>query len=251
MISKETVGKIKASTCAVGYSTVPGNILQENPYSPFFKVVGSAFLVRPTTAITNRHVIEGLLQAQASLGFPDAQRYLSFQFPERTGMGLLRLYIRAASVFREVNQEEPFRLDVGFLEFDRPKDEPAFEQCRPVVLAEDPIVHVTEEIAVCGYPYGTNLLHIDHRIYRHGPVIQSGHISAVAPYETWDAPTELLLDVRTAAGMSGSPVFRPNGTVIGLHWGGWEATTAMAVPLTREYVEHWLHQFDKGLGPQP
>ena len=70
-------------------------------------------------------------------------------------------------------------------------------------------------------------------------------ISALSPYGPPAELTELLLDVRTAGGMSGSPVFlAEDGVVIGIHHEGCEATTALAVPLTQDKIARWLAQHE-------
>lgn len=106
-------------------------------------------------------------------------------------------------------------------------------------------MRVSEEIGVCGYPYGTQLLAGVHS-YRWGPVVQQGHISAVSPFDTTGKPDDILLDVRTAGGMSGAPVFRPRtGQVIGVHYAGIEATTAFGVPLNQRTVKAALSKFNR------
>ncbi len=45
--------------------------------------------------------------------------------------------------------------------------------------------------------------------------------------------------------MSGAPIFRPsNGEVIGIHHSGWEATTALGLPLTKHNIDAWLNLYD-------
>jgi S1-C subfamily serine protease len=82
--------------------------------------------------------------------------------------------------------------------------------------------------------------------FRWGPVVQQGYISAISPFDSSEIPEEILLDVRTAKGMSGAPVFRPhNGEVIGIHYAVIEATTAFGIPLTQGMVESGLSEYDK------
>lgn len=48
---------------------------------------------------------------------------------------------------------------------------------------------------------------------------------------------EILLDVRTAGGMSGAPIFRlETGDVTGVHYAGIEATTTFGIPVTSDMV---------------
>lgn len=138
-------------------------------------------------------------------------------------------------------------VDIGFVEFQVIHEE-HFEGIAPLALAQKYDFKLTEEVAICGYPYGTDMLKHGARIYRWGPVIQQGSISAISPFDGAASPDELLLDVRTAGGMSGAPIFRPSsGDVVGIHYAGWEATTALGLPLTQSAVDEWLALFDKKL----
>jgi hypothetical protein len=138
------------------------------------------------------------------------------------------------------NQE----VDVGFVEF-HIVHKPHFEGIVPLQAVDSLDLHVSEEIAVYGYPYGTAMLERNRKIYRWGPVIQQGWISGISPFETSAMPDEILLDVRTADGMSGAPIFRPStGAVIGIHHSGWEATTALGQPMNRTLLAEWLAEYD-------
>lgn len=187
--------------------------------------------------MTNRHVIQGLLQAQSDMGFPDDQRILQFVYP-RVG-GLQQAFCRFEHVGMVTNQE----LDFGFIEFPR-RPESEFEQCRPLVIGNPSTVEVGQPIAACGYPFGTPMLTEEGRVYRFGPVLQQGYVSAIAPFDE-QPPKKFLLDIRTAPGMSGCPVVQSNdGQVIGIHYAGWEATTALALPLDSQLIEALLTVHD-------
>jgi S1-C subfamily serine protease len=238
MITKKVIADVRNGVCAVGYLSVPLEEYRKNPESPLFQVLGTGFLVRPTTVITNRHVIEGLFDSQANLGFPSTQFFLSFVVPDKNGS--LRHTVRMIRHFTSLTD-----LDIGFVEFKIVHDA-HFEDIHPLQMAESADLKITEEIAVCGFPYGTAMLKRRARIYRWGPVIQQGSISAISPFDGIVSPDEILLDVRTAPGMSGAPIFRPeNGEVIGIHYAGWEATTALGLPLTQSQVLDWLSKFDE------
>ncbi len=138
-------------------------------------------------------------------------------------------------------------LDIGFVKF-KIVHENHFDNIDSLQLAKSKDFQLTEEVAVCGYPYGTAMLMKDSKLYRWGPVIQQGSISGISPFDGAASPDEILLDVRTAAGMSGAPIFRPtNGEVIGIHYAGIEATTAFGLPVTESDVQSWLAQFEKEL----
>lgn len=117
----------------------------------------------------------------------------------------------------------------------------------PLVFEDSYALRVTEEVAVCGYPYGEAMLQRDRKVYRWGPVVQQGHVSAVSPFDGVPdnyLPNELLLDVRIAGGMSGGPILRPrDGRVVGIVHSTWESTTALGLPLIASVVDGWLSQF--------
>lgn len=196
-------------------------------------------LVRKTTVITNRHVIAALVSEQLRVGVPSSQLFLSFVVPDP--IGNLRVTVR---MIRHWGVLSDPRLDAGFVEFEI-VNRLHFEGIAPLDVADTLGLRVSEEIAVYGYPYGTAMLQRDGRIYRWGPVVQQGWISGVSPFETSATPDEILLDVRTAGGMSGSPIFRPSSSeVIGIHHSGWEATTALGQPVNRALLSEWLADYD-------
>lgn len=239
-LKKKVIRRITNGVCAIGYLSVPLTEYRKDPHSPFFHVVGTGFLVRDTTAMTNRHVIEALFEYQAKFGFPSSQFFLSFVVPD--GRGSFRNTVRMIRHFAALDH-----LDIGFVEFHVVFEE-HFKDIGPLKIASTKAFAITDEVAVCGYPYGTAMLERDHRIYRWGPVFKQGSISAVSPFDGATDPDELLLDVRTAGGMSGAPVFRPsNAEVIAIHYAGWEATTALALPLTKPDVDTWIESYQRQL----
>jgi hypothetical protein len=238
MIEKNIITQITNGVCAVGFLSVPLTEYRKDTRSPFFQVIGTGFLVRPTTVITNRHVIEGLFESQANFGFPSEQFFLSFIVPD--GKGSFRNTLRMIRHFATLDSP-----DIGFAEFHIVYEE-HFEGIHPLSLASAYNLKLTEDVAVCGYPYGTVMLKRNTRIYRWGPVIQQGSISAISPFDGAEKPDEILLDVRTAGGMSGAPIFRPSiGEVFGIHYAGWEATTALGLPLIQSNVDKWLVLYDE------
>jgi V8-like Glu-specific endopeptidase len=212
---------------------------KKDPTRPFFKVEGTGFLVRRNTVITNRHVIQSLLYSQKEFGFSNKQQLLMFVYPkgeagwevEFAEMGRLGFITDQA-------------LDVGFCDFAfQPKQE--LGEIMPLDLRTTERLSIGDPIAVCGYPFGHSMLHKDSKVYRWGPVVQQGFISALSPFDTAMEPEEILLDVRAAGGMSGAPVFRlTDGKIIGILHSTWEATTALALPIRREAVDAWLKQHD-------
>jgi len=239
MIDPIVISRVRNGVCAVGYLTVPLNKYLRKIRSPFFQVVGTGFLIREATVITNRHVINALMMRQANLGFPSSQFFIQFYAP--TNEPQPNLTIRMIRHFSVLSNES---LDIGFLEFDI-IDETHFHDISPLDIASTFDFHVSDEIAICGYPYGTAMLTKNSKVYRWGPIIQQGYISAVSPFDNVTEPDELLLDIRTAGGMSGAPIFKPStGEVIGIHHSGREATTAYGLPFTNKTLNNWLEVFD-------
>lgn len=236
----------RAGICAVGYLTVSAQDYVKDPKRPYFKVIGTGFLVRPTTVITNRHVIEKLETEQADFGFPDDQKLLTFVYPIGPGK-----WQSGSCIVRATSISTDPRLDVGFIEFNRRPD-PDFAKCQPLQFGGLATAIVGHPIAACGYPYGTAMLTKEGRVYRFGPVLQQGYISALSPFDKAGTIDELLLDLRAAPGMSGSPVFFPgDGGVIGIIYATWEATTAVAIPLDAQNVKVWLSEHDNWLAKSP
>lgn len=238
MIATEILTSVRNGTCAIGYLSVSLEQFTTDPTAPHFHVVGSGFLVRQTIAITNRHVIEALDDSQAKEGFPDSQKMVAFVAP-RTSDDLQFTIRMIRSVSTVANED----IDLGFVLF-REHDPQHFQDIGPLTIQKDWELTVTERIALVGYPYGQAMLQRRGRVYRWGPVVQQGYISAVSPFDISTTPNEILMDVRVAGGMSGAPVFRPgDGIVIGILHSTWEATTALGLPLTRRIVEALVAPF--------
>jgi hypothetical protein len=237
MIKPDILALVRNGTCAVGYLTVPLEEHMKDPRRPFFKVVGTGFLVRPTSVITNRHVIEALDKDQADLGFPDKQRMIMFVAPgQQTVLNVTVRMIQGLGIHPD--------LDVGFVDFQR-EPESQLVGIESLKIHHQWDMEVSEPIGVCGYPYGHFMLQRDGRVYRWGPVVQQGYVSAVSPFDTSAIPDEVLLDIRIAEGMSGAPIFRPqDGRAVGIVHSAWQATTALGLPLTESTVNAWLSAYD-------
>jgi len=238
MVGVDVINRVRRATCAIGYLIIPLKDYLPDRTRPAFEVLGTGFLVRETTVMTNRHIIKAI-ERQISRGTPEHQFFLQFIYEDGRG-GLQGALARMQSRGAIMNPE----WDIGFIEFQ--SGDPDFAQVNPLAPAEPWQATVTEEIAACGYPYGTAMLERDTtKIYRFGPVVQQGYISAIAPYDTATKPTELLLDLRVAGGMSGSPVFRPlDGGLLGIVFASWEATTALALPVRGPQLGEWLRLHD-------
>jgi hypothetical protein len=74
---------------------------------------------------------------------------------------------------------------------------------------------------------------------------ESSFNTAISPFDRIGLVTEILLDLRAAPGMSGSPVVWPgSGQVIGIVTEMLEATVAMALPLDSSSLTQYLQAHD-------
>ena len=140
MINADVLEKVRNGVCAVGYLSVPLVEYQNSIQSPFFKVVGTGFLVRDTTVITNRHVIKGLADQQADLGVPTSQLFLSFVVPGPNDH--FRVTLRMIRHRGVLSNEQ---LDVGFVEF-AIVNQLHFEGISPLQITSSQDLHVSEEL---------------------------------------------------------------------------------------------------------
>lgn len=239
MIDSEIYRSVRNGVCAIGYLTEPLAVYRQNLESDIFQVIGTGFLVEEPIVITNRHVIGGLFDSLVTNLVPEKQLFIQFVAPDDDGT--LKLVPR---MIREVSYLDNPKLDIGFVKYKVVVEE-HFESIRPLSVVGSWDLKVSEQIGICGYPYGT-YLQTSGLVFRWGPVIQQGYISAVSPFDTTDLPEEILMDVRTAGGMSGAPIFRPDtGDVIGVHHAGIETVTAFGIPLTSGTVSGGIQDFDK------
>jgi hypothetical protein len=84
-----------------------------------------------------------------------------------------------------------------------------------VAFGEMPIEE-GEEIAFSGFPMGTDTLMAPGWLHQLSPTLHAGIVSAVLPHNSFSMPHSFILHANTQGGASGSPVFRKNGTVIGM-----------------------------------
>ena len=245
MLSSDIVRNVHNAVCAIGILPVPLTEWRLDPQLRPLQVRGSGFLVRATTVMTNKHVLENAIAEAKEFEIPESQLFVSFIAPSRLPgpLGTVRM-------IRRSHIPEEGRIDIALLEI-RSEPETHFEDIVPLPVAASFALEVSEEVFICGYPYGNMLLQPQGRPFRFGPIIQQGFVSGLSPFAGTEAPEEILLDVRTANKMSGSPVVRSHtGEVIGIHYEGaidakGITTTSFAIPIDHNRVSSWLAAFDE------
>jgi S1-C subfamily serine protease len=243
MFNKENFAAIRLRTCSIGVLKVPISEVENNPSTPFFKILGTGFLIGSLTVLTNRHVVSNVTQYIEKESLPKDRRHVVFLRSDSSGL---------SQTFHEIEKmgmaTQPTNLDLGLISFKATPNDP-IRSLTPVEVPENFTSEVGDSIAVYGFAFGENLLkrEVDNRelIYRFEPILQQGYISALSPFEHAPIIDRFLLDVRTAKGMSGSPVFDPKtGLVLAIHNSGIEDTVAFAIPISRHMVAEFLNAHD-------
>lgn len=251
MIPIDVIKKIRLSTCSILYmQTKHEDVLngaKTGEISPDIKkeVVATGFLIRDDIVLTNRHVILQLYDDYQKKGHHD-HWYVEFTYP--TGLdGWSETIRRIKDCFVFVPPGEKGDLDVGLFSFIRNQGE--MEECKPVEFGNLEDVFVGNDIAICGFPLGNEVMvNPNLGIFRFGPVVHQGIISAISPFDTGDqrSNTTFLTDLNSAEGMSGSPVFLPStGRVIGLHYAGSKGTLGFAIPIDRRRIDGWVSCYNR------
>lgn len=240
-IPRKIIKRLYSCTCSIGYFTVPIEEYERKPLDRVYEVIGTGFLVRSNLVMTNRHVINSLRTAITDLKM--THELLFVRFLKEIGKG----FVEWSYVPKKIQIYKPEEVDVGFIEFIDDAENKLL--VKPVEFTNNlPSLFPGQPVGVVGFPYGTEGLakpYSNQEIYRFGPVLQQGYISAIAPYHGKRTLTKLLLDIRTAKGMSGAAVFLPQtGEVIGIHEGGTEWTLAYAIPLDQKSMKNFLDKFD-------
>lgn len=186
---------------------------------PFPEIWGTGFFISQHGVIaTCRHVLEKCLTLPCppdydGLPFWVAQwRELEVEGKKRWGWLPMNVVNFGGMEFtgdkpEYVQDETP---DVAFLlaEF---RDTPS------VTMATTP-VEIGEPIAFSGYPMGLRPL-LGHKGFQQGSsTLHAGIVAAIHPNRLAATPYGFLAHANTQGGASGSPVFRPDGSVVGLVW---------------------------------
>lgn len=223
------------AVCAVGLLRTSIDAWKDDPNGRHFDLVGTAFLVSDGVVLTNRHVVLDLHRECERLGLrDDAWKLLFTSFPS---------FDRVTQVISGIRRLEfvmPEHLDLGLIYFD--SSDPAHTGRRPLEAPMNFDTEVGAAVSCLGYPLGIHGLSREaddgaSRVYRFGPVLQQGFLSAIAPFADSLVVDRLLLDVRTERGMSGSPIVRTaDGALVGVHDAGRDMATSFAVPLSGRFL---------------
>jgi len=207
---QDTYLKIKKSIVAI----VLNYITDEFP-----TIIGTGFFVRKDGfVLTNQHVLEKIAEIGKKLGkntFEEIAKVLYFTNTEN-GIGVVPLVVaRAAKIGWEKPPENYYgeSPDIGFLELKDVKD------C-PILEISDAEIIEGSEVAIAGFPMGTETLKVPGWIHQVGPTLQKGIVGAVLPFPC-KTPHAIMLDIMTQGGSSGSPIFDvAYGKVIGILYAG-------------------------------
>lgn len=218
MIDKDAFAALRLRTCAIGVLKVSVEDYVKDPGDPKFMIFGTGFLIGSLLVMTNRHVIASLNAYLEKESLPKDRRHVAFLSADGDQVR------QRFHEFEKMMVITDPHLDVGLISFRATADDP-IRTLSPVEVLKHFEYEVGDPIAVYGYAFGQDLLKREsgeqERIYRFGPILQRGHISAIAPFDHAQYIERVLLDVRTARGMSGSPVFDPRtGLVLALHNSG-------------------------------
>jgi hypothetical protein len=256
MIRRKIAHKISNGTCALGVVTSPIDDLKHGKVKDF-EIIGTGFLVRHDTIVTNRHVALGIVQKMRELKLLAVHAQARFAYLNEQGLQILYCPLRKCNLVANAN------IDAAVIDFERNdnEDPPDFVKSakRLSILENVSDIQLGEPIGAMGFPYGSEL-HVDPRsnpdiMSRWQPILQQGYISGFQPFEGTNVLDDLLLDIRAIGGMSGSPVFRKKtGQVVGVIYGivagafgGVQvphAVLARAVPLDWVRLSAWLSLFD-------
>jgi S1-C subfamily serine protease len=202
-VNGEELARVRKAVCSLGSIRVSFEEYLADPTRGRFEIMGTGFLVGPMFVLTCAHVICALEQEQRKSGRRPYGQGAVFGYPALDASGEWTTAIRP---FEVVHSDE--RTDLAVLKLTKGVE------VEPVAIAtEDFIPLVGDLVVLCGYPHGSKLTARGGVIDRVGPLVQTGIIAALSPFDT-KAPDRIVMDLATGGGASGSPIFRPEDGVV-------------------------------------
>ncbi len=238
----ELAARMRATVCAIGYLKM-GAGLEPNLREPNFHVFGSGFVVRPGTILTTRRNVLGLRSEVDNKGIPRDRCRVLFEPRAENGW---QQYVCPLSHFGWVQN---YTQDIALLDYLAPPGAFAVPAV-PIDFIEPFAVAVGQPVATAGYAFSAAALDWDSDagkpyLYRVGPLVQQGFVSAISPYETSRKVDRLFLDLRSSPAMNGAPVVDlGTGLVIAVLFDTLERVSALAAPLDRPAVRSLLASHD-------
>jgi hypothetical protein len=198
-MTEKALSAICYAVCAIGWIPLTSEEYYANPKRNKFDIEGTGFLVAQRRVQTCAHVIDALERMRKKRGRKPFTVGVHFVHPPRAGADAdMSTSFKPFTVWHKNDEIDIAILDLGG------SDVPV----GPVVLVPEAYAPtVGEQIGLCGYAHGTTLLTRGGEVYRFGPVVQTGIIAALSPFD-YVSPESAVLDLLTGPAASGSPVFR-------------------------------------------
>jgi len=253
MINVNIIQEIKKSTCSLAYSqhnleNLDDDLSRVDILKQIDQVLATGFLINDNLVLTNRHVINGINEKIKDDNVSLNNFYLWFVLANKPNR-ITQLFIRIESTFAIIDPSDSGKLDVGFISINQ-ESVPSLKDLNinPISFESLDNIVVGSDVAICGYPQGNQLLSNNLGLQRYGPVINSGIISAVSPFDSVNPReiTTFLYDANNAGGMSGSPIFNPNnGKVFGIHYAGTPGVVSNGIPIDSQRADSWIEFFNR------
>lgn len=209
MTLANTYKKIKSSVVAI----VKREITID---AQFPEILGTGFFVHEDGVIlTNHHVLEQIEELKVHPPDRISDLIVIFYFErDEGGMRIVAIGPDNAGKIdmkrlEKMDHYGPNKFDVAMITL------PGLKDC-PTMKISDTKLNEGDEIAIAGFPMGTDALRAPGWLHQLGPTLQKGIVSSILPCPC-ETPHGLLLNLMIHGGSSRSPVFLPDtGEVVGI-----------------------------------